>query len=189
VNKFAGQGSNTNLKYYGMIVDGGMLTNYPIDAFNNVTTSNQPYRNGPSNLLVKPTGDQGEFKQHTVGFRLQSNIDNGGLQIDMEEKTFLPYQTLESIKNILGTEPSAITIGKYLEELYETTSYPAESGQIRSKEQKENTIVVNAGKISIFDFAPEKLDKIRGFSDRAKEKSEQKKAAKTNVLSQFQIKK
>jgi predicted acylesterase/phospholipase RssA len=70
-----------NVKYYGMIVDGGMLNNYPINAFNGATMTNDVSDHGASDafILQSPSPElepfEGKFWKPLLSQQKMSKFD------------------------------------------------------------------------------------------------------------------
>lgn len=117
--------------YQKLYVDGGMLNNYPIHAFDyyfgtsdlaHVIDSLNVEKNNPINPNV-------------LGFRLTSGAS---------KVIYKNYQD--------GYKSGDIS--KYAKNLFDTFMYPSEEGQIRSLEEKEKTIELLTYSLSVSDFNP-----------------------------------
>jgi NTE family protein len=125
--------------YSGLYVDGGMLNNYPIRAFDNIRRS-------------------GSFQRLSdLTFRDNQNAGNGGFAIAAD-----PFDASNECEGLLGirlqekaSENSEITekasypsdhliFGRYFSELYNTFMYGSEEGQIRSPSDIRKTVSLYA---------------------------------------------
>ena len=126
-----------NEDYRGLYVDGGMLNNLPIHAFDEPSPAQIFYRGTQTPFLVAsnlPSYSR-KFNKSVLGLRL-------------EERDPLPRKEKDEF------EPNHFLISaKYVSDLFYTFLYAGEEGQIRSEEERNNTISLSTDGISITDFA------------------------------------
>jgi len=179
---------NYNKRYHGFWVDGGMLNNYPIHAFDNTSLS-------PKGFSEKENLDNisDGFKDNVLGFRITDGIDPALGKTEKEKmvKEFEEYNksggalsiAKEGLLSILRNyfkpiDPflSYVIGGKYEEDkkiknvvgLFNTLMFPSEDGQIRTKKEKQNTIELYSGYVGLFDFTAPKRNGKTGEIDLSK---------------------
>lgn len=117
--------------YQKLYVDGGMLNNYPIHAFD--------YYFGTSDLAhiidSLNVGKNNPINPNVLGFRLTSGLS---------KEIYKNYQEGYKSGNIKN----------HVSNLLDTFMYPSEEGQIRSLEEKEKTIELFTHSLSVSDFNP-----------------------------------
>lgn len=123
------------MDYHGMWVDGGMLNNFPLHAFDFMSP-----KLSDQHPNLKPLNPQ------MLGLRL---IDGPSSKPTVQPNTFSLLQ--EYIGNLMGT-----------------MLYPSEDGQIRSHEEKQQTINLQTNNLSTFDFAPSATDTAKPIAEAEK---------------------
>lgn len=125
---------NSRNGYAGLYVDGGMLNNYPIRAFDSIVNSNDlsyvnnlTYRgvnlNNAGFVLAGDPFDATNDCDCILGIRLESERSSSP---ELREDKIYPT--------------NRIVAGDFLSELYNTAFYPSEEGQLRSASDKRNTV-------------------------------------------------
>lgn len=177
VNK--NESSEYNNLFKGLWVDGGMLNNFPIHAFNNQKEAYMGYRGMSVTLMLSHTksNTMSYLNKSVIGFRLKGSPEKKAPEADD-----------------MGVLLS------YMGSLIDTFMYSGGDGQIRSQEEEERTIYLDvflenqknkdgsyAGdekyfEISTTDFASAALSRERGDNAAAdaKEKLIQKAQESTN---------
>jgi predicted acylesterase/phospholipase RssA len=117
-----------NEKYRGLWVDGGVLNNYPLHAFDSYTV----------NKDGKPINSD-KLPNNVLGLRLSDGI----------------YKEQKSKK------PESYDLGRYVSELIGSIMSPSEEGQIRTSQERDQTIELFTEEISVTDFSNPNLDKAR----------------------------
>jgi hypothetical protein len=188
VNKSAHENAIENLRYYGMIVDGGMLTNYPIRAFDNLVRGVCHYWDNPQEQLdIQDDPGVHPFRGSTVGFRLQEG-DKQGLMSSIPEQDFLPFRYKKSVMENMNPKPFEIPAKGFIGQLFNSFSYPAEQGQVAAKEVQDRTVIIATGKIALTDFSSIDLDKIRKIKDTPEIKADLIRNAAQHTSEAFGIK-
>lgn len=189
-----------NNKFYkGLYVDGGMLNNFPLHAFDN-------QKNLHSEFISK--------RPKSEIYRPDMNISaNTSLKI----ATNTPYSDKKISPNVFGlrvgkeTDPvvdeneifkkSGINFGNYLGGLFETFFFPSESGQIRNEIERKQTISlltrfdyysekqtvlkIKKAELSLFDFTHPEWDLDRGLREIYDQKFLAIQKAKKDVTEAF----
>jgi NTE family protein len=160
-----------NQKYHGLWVDGGMLNNYPIHAFD-VLENHPP---DPSLIdfpvaTIFPENDTtisvGKGFDESISER---KIRDGVLGFRLTDKTLKEQAELRD-----DISPKDYTLKRYFGELLNTFMYPSEEFQIRDKSDRDKTIVLYTEEIKITDFSNIPLD--------IKRKTKVKKYVKNNPI-------
>lgn len=192
----------------GEWIDGGLLTNYPIHAFDNVKNEYEKTLTPGSNILSDDFAknqnfnelpeESLSFNQNVLGFDLVSEFPTGidknikdawlkrkAIKVtenESEEYVFneifeqvlkltipiipLSIRIQKSIKKnfeeLSGdgsfprkkSEEQDVQIFKLLGDLYNIFLYPSSDGQIRSKEERKNTINLPTYNLEVTEFAP-----------------------------------
>ena len=122
-------------KYQGLFVDGGMLNNYPIHAFDHIENT------------AAPTPDAGFLKEITYrGLRGEYPIagDPKLRQADCDCVLGMRLQgkpeSLEPIEKDDLYPPNQLVLGSFLKDLLNTYMAYSEEGQIRSVSDEERTV-------------------------------------------------
>ena len=178
------------IAYNGFWVDGGMLNNYPFQAFNKTEVKSYPYQHEKINypVAVDAKGDPG-FCDCIAGFRLTANLNRQ----DALKKTTLKKtdnQPLDKSKpnetTIKIFDTDNLSIGKdYLGDLFETFMYPSEEGQIKNEDDRRRTIEIETEDLEITDFSTPYLDKERGNDTLYSQKVNLTKKAYNTTLVKF----
>ena len=133
----ASKDAKYNAGYRGLYVDGGMLNNLPIHAFD-VLSQEQLFYQGTQithEVAATESTNTSMLNQSMVGLRLQ------------ERETNLRTEATEF-------KPNNIFISSdYISDLLNTFLYAGEEGQIRSEKERMATISLFTDGISIIDFA------------------------------------
>lgn len=137
-----------NRKYHGLWVDGGMLTNYPLHAFDILDTF-LPNADTEGLSMVTSSAQvgagfgkaQSSVRNSVLGLRLTEGVGKAELRGDLSPKDY--------------------DFSRYLKELSYCFMYPSEEGQIRGDEDKERTIELFTEEISTTDFSNIRLDEQR----------------------------
>ncbi|MFN8395738.1 MAG: patatin-like phospholipase family protein [Bacteroidia bacterium] len=171
VNKSMHENAYENLMYYGLIVDGGMLNNYPVHAFNEVKTAMVRYGNVETPMQVRFPSSHHNFKPRTAGFRLQANLKSAGLQSELDPREiYLSYKSRAAILKETDPEPYEVPFGSYLGSLYNSTSFPSELGQFDHSDVAKRTVLIDTGDLSLTDFSGPVVDVLRGRQELREKK-------------------
>lgn len=144
-----------NKAYTGLWVDGGILNNVPIHAFDHVEIKQLSYKGNTGAFEVARPSFESlvPFCDCILGFTLAS-ARNPEFDFQREFRTVNP--------SVLG---ELIT-----SKVYPTLMYPANSGQIRTIEEQASTIELATGSLSVLDFAGPTVDALNGRKTRSLEK-------------------
>lgn len=154
-----------NAAYQGLYVDGGMLNNYPVRAFDTIAkrstlSTGEPlcYRNadvstfGGVFLSVDPkegTGGNEPF----LGFRL---VDLGDVNVQPDkDQADAPSTKFDVLFPKDGNAKVGIDL---IKDLYFTCMYPASAGQIQYANDRSRTIPLNVHGLDVLDFAHPNAD-------------------------------
>lgn len=141
-----------NAGYKGLYVDGGMLNNLPIHAFDVLLEKNDLFYQGAQvtrDVAATEPTNTGQLNKNIVGIRLQEREPP-----ERTEKTEF--------------EPNNFFVASdYISDLLNTFLYAGEEGQIRSEQEREATINLLTDGISIIDFASPVVNYARGESNQA----------------------
>jgi len=149
VHKYKGdKNSDYNSAYKGLWVDGGMLNNYPIHAFDRMENFSHNGVSGGFNFLTSvnhinyevaanTVASESDFNEKVLGFRLVDFTEN------KEVKT-----------NEIFSQTEYYNILPYMGDLLKTFMYSGGQGQIRNSKQQSRTIYVNAQDLDVVDFSP-----------------------------------
>jgi hypothetical protein len=133
-----------NREYQGLWVDGGMLLNFPLHAFDvyaKLTLS--PGDTESYQVAIPPEpGQVTEFNTKVLGFRL----------IDTQEREF-------NVADVYNED--AGVFGKYAGDLLDTLMYGGAEGQIRTGDERAATIGLNTAGLDTLDFAGPEIDRMR----------------------------
>ena len=121
--------------YHGMWIDGGVLNNFPLHAFDFLSPSvSSRYPN------LKP------LNPNMLGLRLTDGAPNQGSQQQPRRGTF--NILMEHLGNIMGT-----------------VLYPSEEGQIRNQDEKDQSIDLYTYDLETTNFAPSSSDSATPISE------------------------
>jgi len=145
-----------NKAYHGLWVDGGMLTNFPLHAFD----APQPMMLNPGYLgellyhVAQPSEQPAHFCDCILGFRI-----GAPLSIEYDESADFHALNADIAIDFLG-------------DLFMTMWSPAHEGQIRSPEEENATIFlserIGENKLSSLDFAGPGIDRSRKNESKSK---------------------
>lgn len=172
-----------NAAYKGLYVDGGMLNNYPVRAFDTIAKRSTLSTGDPILFQGKDVAEIGgvflavDPKEGTagnepfLGFRL---VDMGDANVPYDQDQGpAPDTSFDSLFPASGNPRVGIDL---LKDLYFTLMYPTSEGQIRYANDRSRTIPLNVHGLDVFDFAHPKADqrnnKIKSIIIDGKEKSE-----------------
>lgn len=180
------------IAYNGFWVDGGMLNNYPFQAFNKTEAKSFSYQG--SNIIypvaIDAEGKPG-FCDCIAGFRLTANLNRQ----EKLKKTILKKtdnQPLDESKpdestiKIYDTD-NLLVAKEYMSDLFETFMYPSEEGQIKNEDDRRRTIEIETEDLEITDFSTPYLDKERGNNVLYTKKVNLTKQAHSTTLLKFGI--
>ncbi len=149
-----------NNKYKGLYVDGGMLINFPIHAFDKLeqikiaTIKNEDGSYNYNNYLISKVKEnlEYEFEETTLGLKLDTST----------------IRIKNDIKDVYGdgekeNENNYKILGEYFLLLLDTFMYGGSKGQINATKVEENTIRLDYGFIETTDFSSPNLDEKRGI--------------------------
>ncbi len=141
-----------NSDYRGLYVDGGMLNNLPIHAFDKTSPEQLFYRGTQSTFKVATTlpSYSGKLNENIVGLRLQERKPAERLEKD----EFKPNNFFVS--------------SDYITDLLSTFLYAGEEGQIRSEGERNVTINLSTDGIPITDFSSPAVNFERNEPNQAK---------------------
>lgn len=179
VHKGYSDDSPYNRGYNGFWVDGGMLNNYPIHAFDEINekfsyisgdNSKRPllYLGKPitTEIAVESPKKHADFCECILGFQL---VDEDAVNMKKNKKIQEIYE------DSFSDEKNANSLS-YFSQLLDTFMHPAEEGQIRSELEREYSVVLNASGIETTDFAsPSIHDKRAEFYRQKWQKQRSKK--------------
>ncbi len=146
-----------NESYRGLWVDGGMLNNYPIHAFDStsrvlgLTFQNQTNAVGGFTVATPPTEER-PFNRSCAGFRL-------GLRNDSKYDVNDDFQEQD-----LGV------LGSFLGDLLSTILADSSDSQVRSPEEAVRTCMLDTTGLGLVDFSGPEIDFLRKDPDRARAK-------------------
>ena len=155
VNRYASPEYNES--YRGLWVDGGMLNNYPIHAFDHtarmpgLTFQNRSNTAGGFTVAMPSTAEQ-SFNRSCAGFRL-------GLRNNAK------YEVADDF----GEDQLGV-LGPYLGSLLLTILADASDSQMRSAEEWARTCMLDPTGLGLVDFSGPSIDDLRGEHERAKNK-------------------
>lgn len=163
------RGGDYNDSYSGLYVDAGVLNNYPLHAFDNITLEQtKPVLN--SEMLVpvaSPYEYQPEFNHRVLGMR----IGSATIPAYHEQHDF-NFNNYDILSDFIGN-------------LLSTLLVPGRQGQIRSKIEEDLTIYledrIKEYELQVLDFAGPGLDRRRNRPASAKNKDALIKAAFDSV--------
>ncbi|MBC8757292.1 patatin-like phospholipase family protein [Kordia sp. YSTF-M3] len=153
-----------NNEYKGLWVDGGMLNNFPLNAFNKLKTMSLKIFDNDVVLDVAANSfnSDADFKKNTLGFRLEPEPIGEDI-----------FNDNEALAKKLFEANSGQVVSAYLGDIFKTFMFPGSKGQIRNKVEEEYSITVNdaasvgTGREKTYyewqltDFASPKLTKLR----------------------------
>ncbi len=145
-----------NIQYTGLWVDGGMLMNYPLHAFDNLV-ENTIYPSNPQYVkIAKPPleGEDHDLQPGTLGFRLV-------------EKDGRPFDVRDVYRSDQG-----LIVGELVGDIMDTFMYSGDGGQIRSLADRRATIDLDASGLKLLDFAGPTINRIRKEMDIAIKKEQ-----------------
>jgi predicted acylesterase/phospholipase RssA len=122
----------TTENYEGWWVDGGVLNNFPLHAFDR-----EPVDSSASGLF------RGDHQLHpgVLGFRLVDGFDLRRAQ----SEGYKPFNTIL---------PSMSSIDQYLAAVFQTLMYPSAGGQITNSQEFEQVIDIDPTPLLVVDFSP-----------------------------------
>ena len=126
-----------NKDYLGLYVDGGMLNNYPLHAFDYRPAKSINYQGDFANyFLASPNISLSatEFCDCILGIRLQNSVKE--------------YEVSDDFK-----EGNSFIIRDFIGQLYSTILYPSEDGQIRSSLENNLSISIDVTDLELLDFS------------------------------------
>ncbi len=140
-----------NREYQGLWVDGGMLLNFPMHAFDVYAKLILTPGDTESYQIALPpaTGRITEFNTKVLGFRL----------IDTQEREFKAADVYKEDAGVFG---------KYAGDLLDTIMYGGAEGQIRTGDERAATIGLNVSGLSTLDFAGPEIDRLRNDEGKAR---------------------
>jgi len=181
------------IAYNGFWVDGGMLNNYPILAFDKLRTKALNYQGEVINyeVAVDAGGEPGNC-DCVLGFRLTSYLklqeeldktklkksNNAPLLEEVEDKDF------DSTIEVYDQNNSKASL-RYLSDLFDTFFYPAEEGQIKTASVRRRTIEIETESLSMLDFSTPYLDEKRENENLFKQKNKLIEGAEVITMSKF----
>lgn len=150
--------------YRGLYVDGGMLNNFPIHAFDTIKQTDQLYDGSKLLFRNKQTVGAylaGDFVQGTagdekfLGFRLADLYAEGNPNIDQgppvkSDRNSIYPDSLDDKKGVLG---------RFVQDLISTFMYPAGDGQIRFPNDMERTVYIDSTGWDAWDFSHPDIDR------------------------------
>ena len=158
-----------NESYRGLWVDGGMLNNYPLHAFDQtarvlgLTFQNRTNTVGGFTVAM-PSGTDQPFNKSCAGFRL-------GLRDDTKYK----------VADDFGEDQLGV-LGKFLGSLLITILADASDSQIRSAEEQVRTCLLDTVGLGLVDFAGPTIDDLRGKAEQAEGKRAAIRAANSRTI-------
>ena len=140
-----------NREYQGLWVDGGMLLNFPLHAFDvYAKLTLTPGDTESYQVAIPPApGQVTEFNTKVLGFRL----------VDTQEREF---NVADVYKEDAGV------FGKYAGDLLDTLMYGGAEGQIRTGDERDATIGLNVAGLSTLDCAGPEIDRLREDEGKAR---------------------
>lgn len=126
-----------NKDYLGLYVDGGMLNNYPLHAFDYRPAKSINYQGDFANyFLASPNISLSatEFCDCILAIRLQNSVKE--------------YEVSDDFK-----EGNSFIIRDFIGQLYSTILYPSEDGQIRSSLENNLSISIDVTDLELLDFS------------------------------------
>ncbi|HRQ86387.1 MAG TPA: patatin-like phospholipase family protein [Flavobacteriales bacterium] len=153
--------------YRGLYVDGGMLNNYPVRAFDTIAKRSTLSTGEPILFQGKDVAEIGgvflavDPKEGTagnepfLGFRL---VDMGDANVAYDQDQGpTPDTRFKTLFPAAGNSRVGIDL---LKDLYFTLMYPTSEGQIRYANDRSRTIPLNVHGLDVFDFAHPKADQM-----------------------------
>jgi NTE family protein len=141
------------IRYAGLYVDGGMLNNYPIHAFDTKASAEALQLKHKGKIAKTEVGAENDHfhnsyvNDNILGFRLSEHVNFATELTKVFDTSELDYKIMTSYSaSLLGSFMSA-----------------GSEGQITSQELKNQTIELETTDISLFDFSTPDLDKERGI--------------------------
>lgn len=146
-----------NAKYRGLWVDGGMLNNYPIHAFDHTAKmAGLTFQNRSNTVggftVAMPSDVEQPFNTTCAGFRL-----------DLRSKS--KYK----VDDDFGASQLGV-LGKYLGALLLTILADASDSQVRSAEEGVRTCMLDPTGLGLVDFSGPDIDDLRGMKEVANNK-------------------
>lgn len=144
--------NNYNNLYTGHFVDGGMLNNLPIHAFNVKKKKLLKFHDKEINyaLGANTYNTNIDFKEETLGFMLGDNRPN--------DKPLYVNFNQEFPKNSKSSDNTLNFIG----DLFATFMFPGSGGRIRNPIENNYSIELNSEDVSLVDFSHHKIQRKRG---------------------------
>ena len=143
-----------NDAYQGLYVDGGMLNNYPIHAFDHIARMpGLTFQNRTNSVggftVAMPSSEEHPFNRSCVGFRL-------GLRNNAK------YEAADDF----GEDQLGV-LGSYLGSLLLTILSDASDSHMKSAEEWTRTCILDPTGLGLVDFAGPRIDIARRRPDRA----------------------
>lgn len=182
---------NKRIKYNGLWVDGGMLNNFPIHAFDKIENEMVDVQGRNISFpLAQEYSDYAEMNADTLGLRLSANLEfHDELEHQFIEKTNGKVKFKN--KNIppksvpIYDEENLLIFKDYLADLYETLMEPSEEGQIRTNLERNHSLQIDTGNLGLTDFSTPSLDGKRGNKKLGETKVKLIKNAFVNTIAKF----
>ncbi|MDB5226212.1 MAG: putative Acyl transferase/acyl hydrolase/lysophospholipase/patatin [Bacteroidota bacterium] len=175
-------------KYNGLWVDGGMLNNFPIHAFDKIKSENVSVQERNINFpLSQESYNYTEMNNDTCGFRLSKNIP---FNTELEKKPIdkvggkVKYKDGEKLVKIYDENNPLILID-FISDIYDTLLEPSEEGQIRTPAEREHILEIDTGDLGMTDFSTPSLDGKRGNPELGKTKVKLIKTAFVDTIVKF----
>jgi NTE family protein len=149
VHKYRGnKDSEYNLKYKGLWVDGGMLNNYPVHAFNRFENFSYNGATGGFNFLT----DVNHIGWGVAANDVASDLDINDKVIGFRLVDF--SETKKVDENEIFNKTDYFNVFPYMLDLLGTFMYSGSQGQIRNDKEQKRTIYINSEGLSVVDFSP-----------------------------------
>ncbi len=135
-------------KYKGFWVDGGLLHNLPLHAFDYYYTHPFPQFYDKYFSYNEPYKPLPDFDYSKVFFNDILPLHKGVLGLRL--------QPPEGKKSLFPKNRVELTLLAYLGDIVDAFFYSSEEGQIRTISEREQTIILNTGDLSTLEFSPPK---------------------------------
>ncbi|MCB9164300.1 MAG: patatin-like phospholipase family protein [Flavobacteriales bacterium] len=151
-------------KYRGLYVDGGMLNNYPIHAFDTIKQTDHLHDGSKLLFRNKPTKGAhlaGDFVQGTagnekfLGFRLADLYANGDPNVDEGPPTRTEREDIYPDRE----DEKKGTMDRFVQDLISTFMYPGGDGQVRYPNDVERTVYIDSTGWEAWDFSHPEIDR------------------------------
>ncbi len=176
-----------NDAYQGLYVDGGMLNNYPVRAFDTikqtaVLANGQPlqFRNEQVNafLAVDPVEGTGG-NEPFLGFKL---VDLGRNDPPMVQDD-APLRAFP-VDEVFKDDPWALK--SLMKDLYFSFMYTSTRGQLRYANDRSRTVSLNVFELELLDFAHPVADQVAGKSIERKRKIDRIEEARKRIMARVE---